>query len=115
MGDVRDTVALRFHAACLSHMDPAAFEPIVEGRWLEGFNWKSIIPDVRCPILLLQADTAAGGMLTNDDAHFLIDHATDLTAVRFPDISHQIHGTDTAAFLKFVIPFLESVRICMIS
>src|SRR4051812_7169126 len=60
-GDVRDTISLRFSARCIRQVDPQVFEPLIAGQWLEGYNLDAILSGVRCPVLLLQGDMAAGG------------------------------------------------------
>jgi imidazolonepropionase-like amidohydrolase/pimeloyl-ACP methyl ester carboxylesterase len=68
LGDVRDGTQLRFGARCLERMDPAAFDPLLEGRWLEGFEEAELLPRVACPALLLAGDVARGGMLSPEAA-----------------------------------------------
>ena len=34
-------------------------------RWLEGYDQQRVFQSIRCPVLLLQADAAAGGMLAD--------------------------------------------------
>jgi pimeloyl-ACP methyl ester carboxylesterase len=38
LGDVRDAAALSWHAECLSRLDPEVLTPVIEGRWLEGYD-----------------------------------------------------------------------------
>ncbi len=111
LGDVRDAAALRFAAACLSKIAPALLAPITAGRWLDGYDVHATVRAIRCPVLLLQADAAAGGMLTDVDAEFVAANSSDCVRHRFPGTGHLIHGTDAAAMLRVLVPFLESLRI----
>lgn len=111
LGDVRDMASLRMAAAMLKRVDPEVFEPIVAGRWLDGYDVKGVLAGVRCPLLLLQADTEAGGMLTDDDAALAEQTAKECFRVRFPGVGHLIHWTDPAGMLRPVLAFLESLRI----
>jgi pimeloyl-ACP methyl ester carboxylesterase len=109
LGDVRDGVALRFAARCLKQVDPEVFVPIVSGAWLEGYHLDQLLTAVRCPVLLLQADMAAGGMLTDDDAEKLEARLPDCTRIKLEDVGHLIHWTQTEATLRLLVAYLESL------
>lgn len=109
LGDVRDAATLRFNAACLIKMDPEVLTPVIEGDWLRGFPWERIVTGIDCPTLLLQADVTTGGMLFDDDVTTMMHSVRDLTVIRFPKTVHQIHTTALEAYLRVVIPFLESL------
>lgn len=110
LGDVRDGASLRFSARCLMHVDPAVLEPIVDGGWLQGYDLEGMLDQVACPVLLLQGELAAGGMLTDDDAQRLADGLADCTRVRFPKVGHLIHWQAKETLLAVVGNFLESLR-----
>ncbi len=111
LGDTRDMTSLRFTAKCLKELDRDVLAPIVAGRWLEGFDWVSTISQVHCPALLLQADLAAGGMLTDVDAAEAERLMPDCARVRLPKVGHLIHWLQTESCLRFVSGFLESLEI----
>ncbi len=110
--DIRDQASLRFAASCLKRLDPAVLEPIVEGRWLDGYDIEAVYSGVRCPCLLLEADSEVGGMLVKEDADMICERMADATRVRFAGCGHGIHWSETAALLTTVHCFLESVRSC---
>ena len=66
-------------------------------------------PANRCPVLLLQGDVAAGGMLRDEDADRLAARLPDCTRIRLPGVGHLIHWTHTEATLRLVTAFLESL------
>lgn len=109
-GDLRDSAALRWFATCLSQVDPAIIEPILAGRWLEGYDVDRLIQRVRCPTLLLQADRQAGGMLTDEDASFMQRTIRDCARIRFPGVGHSIRWSAFESWQRVVLSFLESVR-----
>ena len=109
LADIRNPVQRRFSAACLRKLDPAVFEPIVAGRWLDGFDANHVFRSIECPSLLLQADVAAGGMLTESDARYVESLNRYLVRIAFPGIGHTIHTGATQALLNAVVAFLESV------
>ncbi len=110
LGDVRDRAALRLAAAGLAMMDPHVLAPIVAGKWMDGYDVDAVIGGVRCPALVLQADSAAGGMLTDTDVSRLNDSVADCSTIRFPGVGHLIHWSATAPLLSASIAFLESLR-----
>ena len=111
LGDIRDAASLRFSADCLKRLDPFVLEPIVQGQWLEGFAFESIFSRVQCPCLLVQADPAAGGMLTDEDANSIEDWLADPVRVKFHDCGHLVHWSKTTELLNCVHGFLETVQV----
>lgn len=109
LGDQRDAAQLRFMASCLARLDPAVLTPIVDGVWLEGFNWRQVFRDLACPTLLLQADETAAGMLTDADAAEVAGLATALTLVKLPGCGHNMHWTRTQVIANLAGAFLESL------
>lgn len=107
LGDLRDAASLRFTAKSLSKLDPRVFEPILAGDWLGGFHWPEELSAATCPVLLLQADAAVGGMLMNDDVEQARSVAADVSVVRFPETGHLMHWQKTEAVLRCVQAFLE--------
>jgi pimeloyl-ACP methyl ester carboxylesterase len=109
LGDVRDAVALRFGAHCLKQVDPHVFTSLVSGEWLKGYDLEAILGRVRCPVLLLQGDMAAGGMLTAEDAALLERLLPDCTRIKLEGVGHLIHWMQTETTLRLLIAFLESL------
>ena len=110
LGDLRDGASLRFSAKCLTQVDPEVLAPLVAGQWLDGYDWQTVASHIHCPVLLLQADEAAGGMLTPHDAARFQQLATQTTLVRFPGVGHLIHWMAAEATVRVVGTFLESLR-----
>ncbi|CAA9397156.1 MAG: hypothetical protein AVDCRST_MAG64-1489, partial [uncultured Phycisphaerae bacterium] len=109
MGDVRDAVALRFLARCLVEIDPDLLTPIIEGRWMDGYQRDDVLRAIACPALLIQADPAAGGMLTDADAARAKELMPRGLLVRVPNAGHQIHWAHPDAALRLANGFLESL------
>lgn len=109
LGEIRDATQLRFSAASLQQLDPRVFDSILAGQWLDGYDTESIFRRLPCPALLLQADIASGGMLTDDDARDVTGWARDLTHVRLNGVGHVIHVARTSELINAVHTFLESL------
>ena len=109
VGDVRDAASLRFSAKCLAKLDHNVLTPIVEGRWLEGYNVNSIMPQVRCPAMLLQADYDCGGMLPDEDARKVAAMIPDCIHIKVPNVGHLIHWMERDVTLRHTLNFTGSL------
>lgn len=109
LGELRDAVSLRFAARCLRDVDPAVYDPLLQGRWLEGLDWWRRVSAIRCPALLLHGDVAAGGMLPESDAAEIARRIPDLTAMHLAGAGHVLHWQCTAAVVNHLTAFLESL------
>jgi len=108
LGELRDRASLAWSAECLSQLDPEVLTPVIEGRWLDGYDFPGTLSRVRCPALLLQADPAAGGALTDADAEVVLTAMATCQRVRFPGCGHQIHRDRPGEALKALQDFAAS-------
>ena len=104
-GDLRDRASLRWSAECLTLLDPEVLTPIIDGRWLEGFDIPHILSRVQCPALLLVADPAAGGALTATDAGDVVAALGSCQRLDFPGVGHQLHRERPEAVLDALRAF----------
>ncbi len=93
LGDVRDRASLTFLAECLMQVDPEVFDPLVAGRWLDGYDHEALWPRVGCPTLLLQGDPAAGGLFSDGDVEVAKRGLHLHRHIHFEGIGHPIHRT----------------------
>jgi pimeloyl-ACP methyl ester carboxylesterase len=110
LADVRDEPTLRFAAACLGKVDPTVLDPICAGKWLDGYDELQTFASIACPVLALQADPAAGGMLVDEDLQQMRDTISDFQHVRFPSAGHLLHWSHREALMQSVNAFLESLQ-----
>lgn len=109
LGDFRDASMLRFSAKCLPELDPAVFDPLLGGSWLQGYDEHAIWKAIACPVLLLRGEEARGGMLPLADADRMAATLADCTRVDVPGVGHLIHWLSTEATVRLVLGFLESL------
>ena len=109
MGELRDRAALLWSAECLTHLDPEVLTPVIEGRWLDGYDVANVFARIRCPVLFLQADPAFGGTLTEDDTQLALRKIANCRVVRFHGASHQIHRDQPEAMLRAVKEFFAGL------
>ncbi|MFO0946358.1 MAG: alpha/beta hydrolase [Planctomycetota bacterium] len=108
LADIRDPASLRFSAKGLSQMDPDVLTPVIDGRWLEGYDLEQILRSIACPSLLLQGNFNLGGALSDNDAELAAAWIRRCTFIRIREVGHLIHSLHTEATLRFVTAFLES-------
>lgn len=109
LGDLRDGVSLRLIARCLKDVDPAVYDCLLAGKWLDGIDWQATLRGVRCPVLLLAADEKAGGMLNRLAVEEMQQHVADIIHLPHPGVGHLIHWQATETCLRHVLGFLESL------
>jgi pimeloyl-ACP methyl ester carboxylesterase len=108
-GATRDPANVRFTASCLKGLDPATMLPLLANAWLDGIDWEATLRRVACPVLVLRADPARGGMLPDGDFRILGDTLADATLIELPGIGHNAVGQQPDLVPRLVIPFLESL------
>jgi pimeloyl-ACP methyl ester carboxylesterase len=108
LGDLRDRISLAWSAKCLSQLDPGVLTPVIEGRWLDGYDFPSLLSRLSCPVLLLQADPTTGGALTDADAGIAVNALSSCQLVRFPGFGHNLHRDQPLAVMQAVQDFAAS-------
>jgi pimeloyl-ACP methyl ester carboxylesterase len=108
LGRLRSRDSLEFSALCLSRLDPEVFTPIIEQRWLDGYDERELFARVKCPVLLLQGDPSFGGALTEADSHIASRLIQNCQIVRFPETGHLIHLDHPKPFLHALDNFMAS-------
>ena len=99
--DQRGEAARRFSAESLGRIDPDVLQPIIEGRWLEGYDLESLARRVRCPVVVFQADESVGGMLTDPDAAALRKTwQSQCEWIKLQGVGHTIHWAQPDAILE---------------
>ncbi len=110
LNQVRDLVSIRFMAKSLKSFDPEALTPVIESRWLDGFDMEAVFAGVKCPALLFRADEAAGGMLAWTEGDRIARLMADCTTIDWrPGVGRQSTGCQPEAVAKHTIGFLESL------
>ncbi|MEC9093881.1 MAG: alpha/beta hydrolase [Planctomycetota bacterium] len=106
LSDIRDEASLIFAAKCLAKIDPGVLDPIVESRWLRNYDFQQVTQMIECPMLVLQGDPNAGGMLTDEDVSIMKSLKPNLFHVKFHGGGHQLHWTRREELINAVTSFL---------
>lgn len=71
-----------------------------------GYEMETVLPAIRCSVLLLQADPEKGGALSDAEVARALPLLTRPSHVKFPGLSHMLFWEDPQAVLKAVKEFL---------
>jgi pimeloyl-ACP methyl ester carboxylesterase len=107
-----DDIRIQQLAIVLAEMDPGVLEYHATGRaveFLEGLDFKNCLRRIHCPVLLLQADPAQGGMMTSAGVQYVKSVLPNTEHAFFKSMGHDL-GLETwnvAAWLRVVTNFLS--------
>jgi pimeloyl-ACP methyl ester carboxylesterase len=112
MGDESPWFA--FQAQNLAMLDPDMLAAVLAGpsAMLAGYDPERLLPAIAAPVLLLQGDPAAGGILRDDEVAMALERLPRGQHVRLSGIGHELHGPpgNERPVLDAIAPFLGSVR-----
>ncbi|MEU8897225.1 alpha/beta hydrolase [Nocardia sp. NPDC048505] len=102
------SLAMRSIAVSLRLADPE-----LKQRWVEGRNQREQDPDemlarLRCPVLLVQGDAAAGGLMAPDHVERAMSLLGNGTHVFVPGAGHAVHADAPAAVAAALRRFLAA-------
>src|SRR5262245_41420705 len=121
-GDVRparevmgeDSAWFAWQAETLGQVDPETLTSLLEGprALLEGYDPGVLLPAIRCPVLLLQADPALGGVLADADVALGCRLLRNVEVARLRGIDHALHSRSDQLdrVIAAMRPFLDSLR-----
>ena len=109
--ELREPTSLRFMATCLKLLDREVWDPILEGRWLDGFELDRVLAKISCPVLLLHGNVGEGGMVDDKAAAEVERRLADCTRVRVARAGHLIHQLQSETTLRLTGEFLESLAL----
>jgi pimeloyl-ACP methyl ester carboxylesterase len=106
LGESRPRSSIEASVQFLETVDPEVFTPIIEGRWLDGFDHGALFSRVQCPLLLLQGDPQAGAALTDAEVLNALSTAPRCQVSNFPAVGHMIHGECPERMLEAMDKFI---------
>ena len=96
-------------AANLYHNDPEMLTAVLDGTMTEGYEMERVLPAIRCPVLLLQSDPDAGGMMTDLGVERALRLLAHPRHVRFERAGHFFFHPDQEPVLRAVTEFFGSL------
>lgn len=90
-----------FMAGCLRDLDPTMLDAVIEfDEMHRGFEAHDLLPKITCPVLLIQADPAYGGLLGDEDVAVARTLLRDLRVTRIDRVGHSLYPWKMAATLR---------------
>jgi pimeloyl-ACP methyl ester carboxylesterase len=99
---------LRAMTTSLNRLDPEVLRRF-RTRAAADFDPRAVLPEVGCPVVLLQGDAAAGGLMSDEDAALAAALLPRCRLARFAGLDHGLHVEDAGRVLAAVLPFIEEV------
>lgn len=111
LDEIRDATSLLYTARCLKELDPEVLTPLLDNTLLDVSTWLEQVRRVSCPTLLLHGELERGGMLGRTDAEEMAKEMRDAMTIPLPNVGHLLHWLATEEMTRYVLGFLESLRI----
>lgn len=98
-------------AGNLSQHDPAVLDMLIErpDEAAEGYSMATLLPRLRQPVLLLQADPAAGGALSDEEVAAAMPLLAHGRHVKIAGLSHTLHNERVEPVAQALADFFASV------
>jgi pimeloyl-ACP methyl ester carboxylesterase len=109
-----DSAWFDHQAVSLHQLDPDMLAAVLAGplAMLEGYEPETLLPNITCPVLLVQADPFHGSALSDEDVELGSKLLARVTLLRLDGIGHPLHGPPggTERIVEAVTPFLREVH-----
>jgi pimeloyl-ACP methyl ester carboxylesterase len=73
-----------------------------------GYEMNTVLPAIKCPVLLLQADPAAGGVMTEAEVEQAMPLLAQPSHARLEGVSHVFHNERKEPIVKALEMFFQS-------
>ena len=96
-----------FVANNLRHNDPDMHTALYDryGVTAAGYEMTSVLPSIRCPVLLFQADPTTGGLMTDREVELALPLLHQARHVRLTGMSHALHNERKEPVIQALIDF----------
>ena len=75
----------------------------------QASSWQEQLPKIKCPLLVITADPAVGGIVTPEAASLAKELNPNVREVNFPGVGHHVRFAVHAAYMKAFNAFLQEI------
>jgi pimeloyl-ACP methyl ester carboxylesterase len=104
-----DEAFLRWWAQSLLQLDPEVLEMAIDGRLAENWRGLEFVRQIRCPVMLMQADPKWGGIMTAEDVACAKSVLHDVVHVCLEGVGHALHIYQPQPVARVLGNFLASL------
>ena len=108
--EITEALESAWLAQNLYHNDADMLTIVIEepDRAAAGYDMAVVLPSIRCPVLLLQADPQAGGLMTDAEIEQGLRLLSQATHVLIEGASHRLHNEQKGPVLRAIRDFLTA-------
>ncbi|MCE7736123.1 MAG: alpha/beta hydrolase [Candidatus Heimdallarchaeota archaeon] len=114
-GDMEDEKIFLTMAECWYRVDQNVVDGWFSSNYLEklteGYEiiLDDFLPRIKCPTLIIQADTSLGGLVTDDDVEKMMSLMPNATHVKLEGIGHGLQIMDRETVFRVINEFLSKI------
>jgi len=102
-----------FFAGCLWQLDPTYFNAMLYdfNSFIKGYDYKTILAQIKCPILFIRGDVKLGAVLSDDEISWLKQNCNNVQYAHIKGVGHLLHLEDQGQtpVLTEMVRFLERI------
>jgi pimeloyl-ACP methyl ester carboxylesterase len=108
-----DSPVFKWLATNMIQNDPDMLTALLERfeATVAGYEMNSVLPAIQCPVLLLQADPASGGVMTDGEVKQALALLTQAHHKRLPGVSHVFHNERKEPIIKALKTFFQVSKV----
>ena len=97
-------------ATCLAQNDPDMLTALIDRfeATTAGYEMDKVLPRIHCPVFLLQADPAAGGVMTDQEVKLAQPLLAQPQHLCLPGVSHILHLERKELIVQVLADFFQS-------
>jgi pimeloyl-ACP methyl ester carboxylesterase len=104
----QDPTVLTWLATNLYHNDPEVLTAVLDGTVTAGYDMEKVLPAIRCPVLLVQADPDEGGVMADPEVERAIPLLREPHHIRLEQTGHFFFSTQNTPLLQRILEFLRA-------
>lgn len=102
-----DSPVFAWLATNLMQNDPTMYTALLDGfaETVVGYEMSTLFPNIQCPVLLLQADPAHGGLMSDQEIALAHRYLSNVQHVQLIGVGHALHHTHKEPVRNALVQF----------